>query len=545
MQPICLSALFFMFVSNTNISKELHTALEKTPKYIAIKEHVQTPPFTVSLRQQLNNGLDSLNVYCTITANNAFIASGDLKIQIALEAEHIVEPKSTKRRNRFHTFYRTILALKDLPVKWDNQEKYALNFSTPLPHNTKDMRHISMRACLWSSNYANQIQAAASIPLQMPNDLVAEGVQGLELLNCSNTAEPIIIFKNDGTAVLNTCKISYKYDHRNNQTIQWSGELQPGHATVVNLPPSTLAKGKHRFEFSLSEPNGQQEFLRDNNTYILEEFYVIDLIPLPIALNFQSTAKNGTATPFILHNSRSNPVKWDLKNGSSSFGKPGKALSLNLTRTEPGAQNELVLPLSNIDQINRPQLRFNYAYFQQNHGNDDQLEIMVSTDCGTSWSSIWSKQGSNLATAFPAAAPFKTPGRKDWKNIRFDLYEVSRQPEMLLKFVLTSDAGNAFFLDDINISSDTSAIETTLLLSPNPCNGVAQFTINNAFNEEYTLKVLNTAGHIVFVELIDVTSNTFSDTINLLHLPNGVYPVALYNKSGLIGKPKQLVVQKP
>ncbi len=542
MQPICKCALFLVFVLTIQTFSELHAANENIPKFNTTKENTHTTPFTVSLHQQLTKGLDSLQVFCTITANKAFSASNTLKIQIALEEDRFLLLPSNNL-NRVHARIRTRLTTKNLPVQWADQEKYALDFSMPIPRNLVNKGRLFMRASLWSSDQDTLLLSTTKM-IEVPYDLIAEGIQGLELMNCGNDVEPVLIFKNAGVIPLTSCTLSYKFDQNKSQTIHWTGELKPGHSTIVNLPATTLSKGKHRFQFSLSDPNGEKEFVLDNNSYKIAGFYMVESIAAPFNLNFQSSSRNDRNTPFILHNTNPNELKWSFKNSISSFGKASKSLSLNLLHTSPGVQNELILPIKNLDQLNRPQLRFNYAYFQQNHGNEDQLEVMISTDCGTTWRSIWSKQGSNLATAFPAAQ-FKTPGRKDWKNIRFDLFEVAKQSEMLLKFVLTSDAGNAFFLDDINISSDTSAIQTELVLAPNPCNGIAQFTINNAFNEEYTLKVLNTAGQIVFVELIDVSSNTFTDTINLLHLPSGVYPVALYNKSGLIGKPKQLVVLKP
>ncbi len=532
-----------MFVLTIHTFSELHAANENIPKFNIIKENIHTTPFTVSLQQQLTKGLDSFQVFCTITANKAFSASNNLKIQIALEEDQFLMLPRATTLNRVHALKRTRLTTKNLPTEWADQEKHAIHFSMPIPRNLLNKSGLYMRASLWSSDQDTLLQSTTKM-IEVPYDLVAEGVQGLEHMNCGTEVEPVLVFKNAGVIALSSCKIAYRFDQNNSQTVDWTGELKPGHSTIVNLPATTLSKGKHRFQFSLSDPNGQKEFVLDNNSYKIAGFYMVESIAAPFNLNFQSSSRNDRNTPFILHNTHPNELKWSFKNSVSSFGKPSKSLSLNLLHTPPGIQNELILPIKNLDQLNRPQLRFNYAYFQQNHGNEDQLEVMISTDCGATWRSIWSKQGSNLATAFPATQ-FKTPGRKEWKNIRYDLFEVSKQSEMLLKFVLTSDAGNAFFLDDINISSDTSAIQTELVLAGNPCNGIAQITINNAFNEEYTLKVLNSAGQIVFVELIDVSSNTFTDTINLLHLPSGVYPVALYNKSGLIGKPKQLVVQKP
>jgi hypothetical protein len=375
-------------------------------------------------------------------------------------------------------------------------------------------------------------------------DLIAEGVQGLDFLHCDGPVEPILIFKNAGKEVLNTCKITFQYDHGPLQTVSWSGTLKPDHTTVVTLPPSKLNKGKHQFEFTLSDPNGQKELLRANNTWKISEFHVLESASAPLNINFQTAPKSVNNTPYILRNLDPDASKWKIKNGINSNGRLGKALSVNLTQSEPGTQNEFVLPIANIDKIERPQLRFNYAYIQQNHGNDDQLEIMISTDCGMSWNSIWSKQGSGLATTFPNYGAFRTPNKKEWKQVSFDLYNLVNQSDLLLKFVLTSDAGNAFFLDDIMIGTDTAREETEFLVSPNPCNGNATFTINHATNEEYTLKVLNNAGQIVFIELIELTGTSFTETLNLTHLPNGVYPIILSNKKYPIGSPRQLVVQK-
>ncbi|MBU6340683.1 MAG: T9SS type A sorting domain-containing protein [Bacteroidetes bacterium] len=547
MRSFCFSACLLLFVFHTNIYAKDYAAGSGKTNFA----HSDAPsgttmpagaPFTMAFHHHLNAGLDSVSISCTITATNGFRSSNSLQLLIALEEERNFNHLGKIQ----HALVRTRLSGSFLPAIWQPNEHQNVDFSAPLPGTISDFRRLSMRATLWSADNSIPIAVVPSVPIQFPVDLVIEGVQGLDLLHCNSLVEPVLIFKNGGADTLYSCSIRFSYDDQKKQYLDWNGVLPPGFSTAVYLPTSNLTPGKHEFVCSIWEKSGKKEKMRDNNSIRIPEFFVVDPAKIPLTLNFQPNYQNkpNRPTPFILHNDPHSSARWEVKGGMESYGKTGKALSLNLTQTEPGAHHELILPVSDFDKLSRPIIDFNYAYFQQNHGNLDQLDVLISTDCGLTWSSVWTKEGSALATAFPSPGAMRPPSKKDWRSIRLELFEMVNQPDFLLKFSLTSDLGNALYLDDIAIYNDTTLIETNLTLAPNPCQGLTQFSITDAGNEEYTLKVFNTNGQIVFIELIEATSGDFTDSLNLLHLPNGVYPVCLYNKTGLIGNCKQLAVQK-
>ena len=104
---------------------------------------------------------------------------------------------------------------------------------------------------------------------------------------------------------------------------------------------------------------------------------------------------------------------------------------------------------------------FNFQYTKANYSGGagpDKLEVVVSTNCGETWTSEWSKQGADLDTE-PAVQNAYIPSSSTlWRRVAVDLTEYVNDPEVLIAFRATSGYGNLLHLDNINISSENLVI---------------------------------------------------------------------------------------
>ncbi|MEI6409673.1 MAG: choice-of-anchor J domain-containing protein [Bacteroidota bacterium] len=551
MQQILLSALFLLFSKEAvcfNDHNLPNNPSEKSSKSLSVKgPDSGNSPFSLILQHAFRQALDSMQIDCSITAVRDFIAPEALHLQISMEEDQSPNQKQGRSDSK-RLAVRTMLSGANLPAEWKKDQTEHLTFIVAIPEHVRDLRNIALMAYLQSGSNQTIYQAAVSPPKPLPNDLIAASVQGLEFINCQNQANPVLVFGNAGTQTLYACRITYRFDQNSTQSFAWTGKLKPGETTATALPSYKLSSGKHSFECSVSDPNGFRDVIRENNAVKIAEFHVVPAVNvLPFNLSFQkNTGIGGSQLPLVFRNNNHDAAKWEIHNGVSSFGRTGKALAMNLSQSEQGAKDECLITAVNLSNVYAPKLSFNYAYLQQSEENADMLEVLASTDCGMTWNSIWSQQGSEMATGQPVGGGLHIPLKKEWKNVEIDLSNIANQSDVILKYVLTSDRGNVFYLDDISISSATvnATTGTDMIVAPNPSAGPFKLTINNAPTGEYMLKVLNTLGQIVYIEVLNLNGGTYTEQINLHHLPTGVYPVVLYNSQGILGQVKQLFVQK-
>ncbi|MCW3077307.1 MAG: domain containing protein [Bacteroidetes bacterium] len=143
-------------------------------------------------------------------------------------------------------------------------------------------------------------------------------------------------------------------------------------------------------------------------------------------------------------------------------------------------------PAFNLQTSSSIQLKFSYAYAQQSAANNDQLKVWVSTNCGSSWSSVFSSAGSALTTTgILTTGPFSPTTSADWRTVSVNLSSFSGNSKVYVKFEFTPDAngaGNNIFMDDINLENTISGlknIDNTLngiVVFPNPFSGSVHIT---------------------------------------------------------------------
>lgn len=95
--------------------------------------------------------------------------------------------------------------------------------------------------------------------------------------------EPIIIIKNNGSANLTSCTITYNAGFGADQVFNWKGQLKFAEKDTVVLPPFPVAteSGSHTFTVTLSQPNNAADEYSKNNSstqrYTLPPVYYSNL----------------------------------------------------------------------------------------------------------------------------------------------------------------------------------------------------------------------------------------------------------------------------
>ena len=119
-----------------------------------------------------------------------------------------------------------------------------------------------------------------------------------------------------------------------------------------------------------------------------------------------------------------------------------------------GAVDVLTSPLINVQNADSILLNFWYAYQYRNTGLTvaDSFEVLVTTDCGNTYTSLWKKTGTNLATSTSLAdSAFYPFDINKWKQIKLDISSFNNTDKIQFAFRCVNGKGNNLFLDNINI----------------------------------------------------------------------------------------------
>jgi PKD repeat protein len=128
----------------------------------------------------------------------------------------------------------------------------------------------------------------------------------------------------------------------------------------------------------------------------------------------------------------------------------------NFTINDAGNMDEVRTQRLNFTGYSSAQLTFDVAYAAYNATYVDGLDVAVSTDCGATWTTVYSKTGStvaagNLPTAAATTALF-VPTAAQWRTETVSLNSYIGQANVQIAFKNIAAYGNALYVDNINIS---------------------------------------------------------------------------------------------
>ncbi len=131
----------------------------------------------------------------------------------------------------------------------------------------------------------------------------------------------------------------------------------------------------------------------------------------------------------------------------------------NYNTDESGFDDEVrIMPLD-FQGSTGVEMSFDVAYARYSAGNFDGLEILVSTDCGNSFTSVYLKSNLVLATDTETTG-YYTPST--WRNEVIDLSAYDGMSSVIVSFKNLAGYGNNIYVDNINISGVTICAEPDL-----------------------------------------------------------------------------------
>jgi photosystem II stability/assembly factor-like uncharacterized protein len=218
-----------------------------------------------------------------------------------------------------------------------------------------------------------------------------------------------------------------------------------------------------------------------------------------------------------------NGPSWSLATTCGGYGNSTQsAIFDNYNYDSQGTWDDLRI---RVDMTQQPDnmMSFDYAYAEYGFPYSDSLEVLVSLDCGVTFTSLWRKGGSQLATAPSNTSSTFVPDSTQWATDSVDLSAYATQTDVLIAFRNHGHWGQALYVDNINIGSSTSIAPSQTLvgnamLTPTAIGEGQQFTLYTTSNEIFRVEILDQNG-----KQVHLGQYTNGQSIQTGTLPAGVY----------------------
>lgn len=215
-----------------------------------------------------------------------------------------------------------------------------------------------------------------------------------------------------------------------------------------------------------------------------------------------------------------------------------------------GDRDELITPSFDLTGIAAGDYRLSFDYSMATRLEQDlndstvSLEILATTNCGTSWKRVGSLTASKLLNGgFTVNPYYPSKGDQYWRRAVVDLTAQGAQFKtagVRFKFAVTANKlGNNLFIDNFNLGNstlgiDASALDMAIDLYPNPTKENAVLEINSEKPERITVVLNDLLGNKImdlFNGEIDVNEKI---TIPTSSLSSGMYIVQIQSNGKTI-----------
>ncbi|MES2621061.1 MAG: PKD domain-containing protein [Bacteroidota bacterium] len=267
---------------------------------------------------------------------------------------------------------------------------------------------------------------------------------------CSSTGAPLANFTANPTSICPSQTVTFTNSSTGSgNTYSWSFPGGTPSTSTVTSPTITY-NTPGTYSATLTATNNIGSNISTQTNIIS----VAGNTPLPLSEGFESS----TFPPagWLLTNADA-ATTWVRTTSASGFGTSSACAYINdYSYTTIGQTDWLITPAYNFTSVNAGRIRWEYAYAPYAaSGYADSLEVLYSTNCGVSWTSLWKKGGTALGTATATYNNF-TATSSQWKRDSVSLASLSGQSLVRFAFKSANKNGNNIFLDNINIYNSVS-----------------------------------------------------------------------------------------
>ncbi len=360
--------------------------------------------------------------------------------------------------------------------------------------------------------------------------------------SCNASVPAQVLVRSTGQETINSVTLQYSVNNTP-QTYTWTGTLTPFQHALISLPTLNASSGNQNLNVSIKNLNGtiaDSDSVFSSNRKSASFQYVNKGTMLPLLQTF-----NGPTVP---------PANWlevpqgeywtpwfidstvHEVGGYAAMGAFNSIFIFDNTQRREG----IMTPVMDLTSTSNPGLKFDVSYNYIHYtaavlGIDstfaDTLEVLISSDCGDTWHSLYKKGGSQLATFHdPILNPTTiatciiVPKDTNWRIEEINLAPYAGATEAVIKFNYISDLGGSIYIDNLALSTYLGIKETAsqpaFQIYPNP----ASDKVNIMTGDETIarINVMDASGKTV-LNLPEEMGAGGTISVNTSALPKGLY----------------------
>ena len=372
-------------------------------------------------------------------------------------------------------------------------------------------------------------------------DIVTSAVTNLPPFLCnSGSVTPSLVFSNFGSQTVTSLQLNYRLDNGAVTTIPWTGTLPKGtQATQVLNTLNNLTPGLHTLTAYTSNPNGQPDNRLTNDT-IRVQINVLSTVDLPLQEGFETSTFPPVNWGLI---SSGQAYTWEKTIVASKAGS-GSMWIRNYRFAGNNKPDQFYSYPANVGQVDSIHLLFDLAHATMLVPGEiyptDTLEVLITKDCGNTFTSVYKKWGTALETTGDPNNPINfnrisdlqgfVPFSNQWRNEKIDLTQlIADNSSFQVMFRNTSNNDNNLFIDNINLHAiqiPESLRNNGYLVAPNPFQNWFYIRHLNAPTDLKYIEVVNAAGQIVYRKTFNGNAGNYL-RIDLNNVSSGVYMVKM------------------
>ena len=495
--------------------------------------HAGPAPVTMNISHTVNSDY-TINVTVTITAPNVWNPSNTV-LQLAMVEKEITF--ATAPGSNGETSFKNVM--RKMYPNPSGTPVVASNFSAAGGTQTFTFNNIAVPSYIYRMDQVRFIawvqdnttkevhQAGFTEPQPVANYGVIQSLSVPAAYNCENTISgATAVLSNQGNTTITTATVNYQLNGGTVQTAPFSGSIAPNGTANFSLPAMNVTtSGTQVITTYLTNINGS-----GINTPLGTQ--TIEVARITVAGSTGQLVQNFSNTSFPYPNYYlTSPTGDNWNRATANSG----CLRYNFYNYTSGKNGEVYLAPVNLASNTNKTMTFDVTY-RQYQAENDRLQVMVSSDCGATWNTVYDKAGSTLATLPASTAAYNTPGASDWRNESISLASYANADKLIVKFKATSAYGNNVFVDNIMIGGALAIVEfeeIPVQMYPNPATETTTLAFEATGSYEVTLTdasgrviqtVANTADGAVTVEL------------NVAGLTAGVYMVNIMSNGKMTTK---------
>lgn len=486
-----------------------------------------TSPFTINISHVING--TSVDVTATVKATGT-VSTTNLFARFAIIERNVyftTAPGSNGEKH-FEGVMKKMLPNATgtaLPATMNPGDSVNYSFSWPMA-NVYDVNQIAVVGFVQQDGSKEILQGGYSRTLIL-NDA---GVTGLSssFLNCNANVTPSVNIFNYGISPITSLDILYKVDNGAFSTYSWTGTIPSGSSTAVVLPTITFTTGTHTLTVKTSNPNATTDQDPNNDQSVASLLITSAAIAAPITQNFAASAYPPAGWARYSQDATNS---WSRSTANASPSTPNTGSSkIDYYNSNPGQIDELYLPAFDLSSAASATLTFQVAKVRYSAAYTDQLDIVATSDCGATYTTVYSKSDANgLTTNLTPNTNAWTPTAADWRLETVDMSAFAGQANVVAAFKAISGYGNNGYVDDVNLTTTVgigeNAIEQSINVYPMPSTGNVNITVDKIQSSNFTVIITDVAGKLISRE--ENVQNNGILNVDLSTQENGTYFVTL------------------